>query len=299
MRLFRVCFVVIVGLIASGCVTPMTLEQQSPEPDYLHTRKIVISVVDEREIVEQGKPETFIGTAEDAFGTVITLMTYPWFVSDEGQQTQTLSNAIEERIVFGLNNKGWDAVPASLSASPSERETEEVLNSLDAANLLVLTLKKWNVNLHLNWITDLIFDWDVVVTVLDDSGRTLVSFEESGSDIIEKKVARTGADHIRLAYRERLKSILESRNVQAALGESDEAQIALQEPSDTQIPPQDADVAENSYSVDTDESNGGSNRNLATQIRALQILMDSGTISQQEYIDLVRRVVDTEDAKSD
>lgn len=299
MRLFRVCFVVIVGLMASGCVTPMTLEQQSPEPDYLHTRKIVISVVDEREIVEQGKPETFIGTAEDAFGTVITLMTYPWFVSDEGQQTQTLSNAIEERIVFGLNNKGWDAVPASLSASPSERETEEVLNSLDAANLLVLTLKKWNVNLHLNWITDLIFDWDVVVTVLDDSGRTLVSFEESGSDIIEKKVARTGADHIRLAYRERLKRILESRNVQAALGESDEAQMALQEPSDTQIPPQDVDVAENSYSVETDESNGGSNRNLAAQIRALQILMDSGTISQQEYIDLVRRVVDTEDAKSD
>ncbi len=299
MRLFRVCFVVIVGLMASGCVTPMTLEQQSPEPDYLHTRKIVISVVDEREIVEQGKPETFIGTAEDVFGTVIILMTYPWFVSDEGQQTQTLSNAIEERIVFGLNNKGWDAVPASLSASPSERETEEVLNSLDAANLLVLTLKKWNVNLHLNWVTDLIFDWDVVVTVLDDSGRTLVSFEESGSDIIEKKVARSGADHIRLAYRERLKRILESKNVQAALGESDEAQITLQEPSDTQIPPQDADVAENSYSVETDESNGGSNRNLATQIRALQILMDSGTISQQEYIDLVRRVVDTEDAKSD
>lgn len=299
MRVFRVSFVVIVGLMASGCVTPMTLEQQSPEPDYLHTRKIVISVVDEREILEQGKPETFIGTAEDAFGTVITLMTYPWFVSDEGQQTQTLSNAIEERIVFGLNNKGWDAVPASLSASPSEHETEEVLNSLDAANLLVITLKKWNVNLHLNWITDLIFDWDVVVTVLDDSGRTLVSFAESGSDIIEKKVARTGADHIRLAYRERLKRILESRNVQAALGESDEAQIALQEPSDTQIPPQDADVAENSYSVETDESNGGSNRNLATQIRALQILMDSGTISQQEYIDLVRRVVDTEDANSD
>ena len=296
-RLYWICSSVLIGSIISGCVTPMTMEEQSPDLDYLHENSIVISVIDARVSAQRATPETHIGSAQDAFDKVISLETYPWFVSNEEKRKQALSDALAERIVFGLNDEGWDAIPANFSDMPSSRETESILQSQNAENLLVLTLKKWNVSLNLNWITALIFDWDIAVTIINKSGKKLAEFTDSGTDIIDEESGRSFADHIRLAYRQRLISILEDEKIRMALRiERDEPKVADDDPElagdDPEQAGHDPVLAFDGLEAATDEPNVDSKSYLIGQLKMLQLLLENGTISQQEFTDLVRRVVD-------
>lgn len=270
MRLYQICFSTLGGVMISGCVAPMTMAEQSPDLNYAHQSKIVIAVIDERVSPRGDAPKTYIGLAQDAFGKATTLRTYPWIVSDEEKRQQALSGVLAERIVFGLNDEGWNAVLARFSDVPSEPKAENLVRLHNAENILVLTLKNWNVNLNLNWITPLVLDWDIVVTVIDKSGKKLVEFMDSGTDTVDEVAGLSIADHIRLAYRERLTRILEAEKIRVALGaDRNEPQVA------------DAEI----------EADGSSF--LVDQLKMLQLLLDNGTITEKEFADLVRRAVDT------
>ncbi len=311
MRLYRNCLFTLGAMTISGCVTPMTMGEQSPDLDYVHDNKIVIAVIDERVRTQGDMSESYIGTAQDAFGKTTSLQIYPWFVSNEEMTHQSLSDALEERIVFGLNDEGWDAVPAGIS-NAAAAEAREILRLHNAENLLVLTLKNWDVRLNLNWITPLSLDWDVVVTVTDRFGKKLVEFMDSGTDTVEEVADRSFADHIQHAYRNRLISILEAETVRMTLlGGNTGPMVADSDPVPTDgisksaadVPEAVADVpvaAMEESEIAAVEPKAAANRpepdtntDLLNQLKVLQSLVDNEIITQQEYIDLVRRVVDT------
>lgn len=309
MRLSRNCLFTLGAMPISGCVTPMTMGEQSPDLDYVHDNKIVIAVIDERARTQGDMSETYIGSAQDAFGKTTSLQIYPWFVSNEEMTHQSLSDALEERIVFGLNDEGWNAVPAGFSDAAGA-EAREILRLHNAENLLVLTLKNWDVRLNLNWITPLSLDWDVVVTITDRSGKRLVEFMDSGTDTVEEVTDRSFADHIKHAYRNRLISILEAETVRMTLrGGNTGPMVADGDPVPTDgisksaaivavAATNDPEIADIESEAAADEREPVADTDLLNKLKVLQSLLDNKTITQQEFTDLVRRVIDAADSTS-
>ena len=99
------------GIILSGCVAHIPIEEQLPTIGYSYPDKIFVSVVDERDL--QGRPYTFMGVAHGVFGSSMDIKTHPWFVEGKENREQPLASALEQRIVLGFNEKGWQAEAAN------------------------------------------------------------------------------------------------------------------------------------------------------------------------------------------
>ena len=56
------------GALLSGCVTPIPLAQEAPDLGYNVTRPVVVTVIDQRDVLAEGKPPTYIGRAHGVFG---------------------------------------------------------------------------------------------------------------------------------------------------------------------------------------------------------------------------------------
>ncbi len=63
--------------LLGGCVTPIPLEKEAPDLSYKAATAVVVSVLDERDVLAQGKPPTFIGRAHSLFGIPTDMQVYP------------------------------------------------------------------------------------------------------------------------------------------------------------------------------------------------------------------------------
>lgn len=210
-------FILLAAILLTGCVTPVSLAQEAPDLSYKATRPMVVAVIDERNVLAQGKPPTYIGRAHGALGIPSDMRTYPWFVSDKSKKKQTLAQALEERIVVGLNDEGWQLVPAGNATRPTKDESVSLLTSHGAQRLLVLSITQWFVSINLNWVTAFNFDWGYKLDVLDVQGVVVDSIEDSGRDVVDEKANESYQNMIKLAYRERLIKIFERPEVRDAL----------------------------------------------------------------------------------
>lgn len=212
------CVIILLAVILlTGCVTPIPLAQEAPDLSYKATRSMVVAVIDERDLVAQGKPPTYIGRAHGAFGIPSDMQTYPWFVSDKEKKKQTLAQALEERIVVGLNDEGWQLTAAGVDKRQTKDEVVSLLAAKDSQRLLVLSITKWFASINLNWVTAFNFDWGYELNVFDDQGAVLTSIMDSGRDIVDEEAKQSPQNTIKMAYRERLIKILERPEVKAAL----------------------------------------------------------------------------------
>jgi len=208
---------VALNLLLGGCVAHLPLTQQSPDLPYTATRAVAVAVLDERDVLAEGKAPNFIGRAHVSFGIPTDITVYPWYESDKSKKDRTLASALEERIVAGLNDEGWQLSAAGLAKQPAPEEVAVLLGSLGAERLLVLTLKQWFVSLNLNWVSAFNFDWAYTLRIYDSTGIELVQLADAGRDVVDEQANQSPANHIRLAYRARLIKILERSEVRAAL----------------------------------------------------------------------------------
>jgi len=207
------------GMMLTGCVTPIPMAQEAPDLNYKVTGPVVVSVVDQRDLLAEGKPPTFIGVAHTVFGIPTDMQAYPWFVSDEARKDQTLAQALEERIVVGLNDEGWQLTGAAVTKPPTKDEAVSLLAARSAERLLVLSLTKWYVSINLNWVTAFNFDWGYKLEVYDPQGNAVASVVDAGRDVVDMKGDDSAQNQIKMAYRDRLIKILERPEVRAALGQ--------------------------------------------------------------------------------
>jgi len=205
------------GMLLAGCVTPIPMAQEAPDLNYKVTRPVVVAVIDERGVLAEGKPPTFIGRAHGTFGIPTDMETYPWFVSDKAKKGQTLAQALEERIVIGLNDEGWQLTGANFNKPPTREEAVAILAARNAQRLLLLSVTDWFVSINLNWVTAFNFDWGYKLEVLDSQGNTVTSISDSGRDVVDAKASESPQNQIKMAYRDRLIKILERPDVRAAL----------------------------------------------------------------------------------
>lgn len=207
-------------LLLTGCVTPIPLAQEAPDLSYNATQSIVVAVIDDRDIVKEGKPPTYIGRAHGSFGIPSDMQTYPWFVSDKEKKKQTLAQALEERIVVGLNDDGWRLTSAGVTKAPVKDDVRSLLAVNDAQRLLVLSITQWFASINLNWVTAFNFDWGYKLNIFDKEGVVLASITDSGRDVVDEEAKQSHQNMIKMAYRTRLIKILERPEVKAALNKS-------------------------------------------------------------------------------
>lgn len=205
------------SLILGGCVTPVPIAEQSINPSYMAGHPVLVSVVDEREEVREGKPANYIGRMHLAFGIPADMSVYPIVTEEKSNKDQTLAEALEERIVNGFRARGWTAVGAGLASSPSADQLATIIKNGGAKRFLLLTLDRWFVSVNTNWVTAFNFDWGVRIQVVDDSGTSLVDFRESGRDVVDAEYNQSYGNHIRIAYKNRLTKLLEDARVRDAL----------------------------------------------------------------------------------
>lgn len=216
---------VLCALILSGCVTPIPLSEETPDVSYKSTLPMVISVIDDREYLKEGKEPTYIGRGHGLYGIPFDMQTWGWFISDKTKKKQPLAEALEERIVEGLNDEGWQLVPAGITKRPSKEESISLIAANHAERLLILTLTNWWVNVNVNWVSDFDFEWGYIVELLNPGGNVVVNTSDSGTDVIDEKASESHQNMIKMAFRERLIQILEQPELKAALTGTSRTQI--------------------------------------------------------------------------
>ena len=217
LRLLYCSVILLSGAFLTGCVTPIPLAQEAPDLSYKATGSMVVAVIDERDFLAEGKPPTYIGRAHGTFGIPSDMQAYPWFISDKSKKKQTLAQGLEERIVVGLNDEGWQLIAAGLATRPTKDEVVSLLISHSAERFSVLSITQWFVSINLNWVTAFNFDWGYRLDVFDMQGDVVARVEDFGQDVVDEKANESYQNMIKLAYRERLIKIFEHPEVRAAL----------------------------------------------------------------------------------
>jgi hypothetical protein len=208
--------IILLGLLILGCVAHIPIEEQSPDLSYHSKERIVISVIDERWRIEQGKPLTSIGFVR-TMGIPTTAQTYPWYV-DKKYKNQTLAEALEHRIVYGLNDEGWNAVQAGFSSRPSIDEVTNSLAKNQSEKLLLLILEDWWCDINTSVVSAFKFDWNVTIEIYGSNGELIDSYLGAGTDVIDEDANDSWPNMIRRAYRARLIKLLENTTVIDSLG---------------------------------------------------------------------------------
>jgi hypothetical protein len=119
---------------------------------------MMVTVVDERDVLAEGKPPTFIGRAHVTFGIPADMQVCPWSVADKAKKDQTLAQELQECIVVALNDEGWQLSGVDFTKAPSKADAVSLLAARSGQLLLVLSLTKWFVSMNLNWVTASKFD---------------------------------------------------------------------------------------------------------------------------------------------
>jgi hypothetical protein len=229
MRVHALLFV-FAALLGSGCVSHLPVEEQAPAVSFKAPARVVVSVIDQRHWLQEGKNGSFIGRAHGTFGIPTDLAVYPYYAVGRKHKKQSLASALEERIVLGLTGNGWRATAANSATPLSAEEIRAALAGDPGGKLLVVTLREWFVSLNLNWVTAFNFDWDVDIEVLGADGSSL-KHSAKGRDVVDVEYNQSYPNHIRLAYRDRLTKLLEEPAVRAALEGSD-ASVGARPPSE-------------------------------------------------------------------
>ncbi len=201
---------------AIACVSHVSIADQAPAVEYRPARPILVSVVDERPQLAEGKPNTYIGRAHGVYGIPTDIHVYPYYAEDKQDRKQPLAAALEQRVVLGLASDGAQAVGLGAPQRLDDAEIATALRERSSSKLLLITVRKWFVSLNLNWVTAFNFDWGVSVEVFDGADAP-VNWSGEGRDVVDVAWDQSPANHVRLAYRDRLKKILEEPGVRAAL----------------------------------------------------------------------------------
>lgn len=210
----------IIAIFLTGCVTPIPLAEQTPKLTYQAADKVVISVVDNRKRVTEGKPKHYVGMAHASFGIPVDWHVNQVLATEDFDKDKNLSQFLEHRIITGLTNSGWNVVAANVDEQVTSANAQEIISKHEAQKLLVLNLHEWYFSINLNWVTSFNFDTDTIIYVYEkNEGKTLEK-QIAERDVIEETASESPQNNILRAYREQLLDIFNDEDVKQALMDS-------------------------------------------------------------------------------
>ena len=215
--MYKLILSILFCIYLTGCVTPLSLDEQTPKVNYVENEKVLIGIVDERKKVKAGKADTFVGVAHSSFGIPIN-----WHVSDilsteKLDKKKNLSNWLEYRIVTGLNSKGWHAESVYLNNNESESEINSILKENEAKTLIKLTLHEWYFSINLNWVTAFNFDTDTTFDIYHLENGAVLTKQFKERDVIEESANESPQNNVLRAYRDQLEQMFNDPQIKEAL----------------------------------------------------------------------------------
>lgn len=218
---FRIVAVDLIGFIffvgATGCVTPISLQEQAPRLEYSPKEAVIVSVIDNRHRVVDGKPENFVGKAHGSFGIPVDWHVNQVLTRETADKSMTLAQFLSSRIIVGLQEKQWNAEGVELETIPDDAMTRELLESHPkGSRLLVLLLKEWYFSINLGWVTAFNFDTDAFVYVFSLSDGEILEKRFKERDIVDETASESPQNNVLRAYRDQLTQIFNDEDVRAA-----------------------------------------------------------------------------------
>ncbi|PKG56634.1 hypothetical protein CXF83_18320 [Shewanella sp. Choline-02u-19] len=224
--MYKILLVAFAILTLSGCVSPIALQEQTPTPEYNNAAPILISVIDNRKKVKEGKPETFVGRVHATFGIPVDWDVDTILATEKDDKSLTLSQWLQKRIVKGLTEKGWQVKPADFKTVPTETIASYTLTEQGSQHLLVLDLQEWFFSINLNWVSSFNFDTNVDTYLFDkDSGLTY-QHNTQERDVIDEKADESPQNNVLRAYHDQLLQILSDPALKAQIQEKAQTQMA-------------------------------------------------------------------------
>lgn len=213
----KLCGVLFAVALTTGCVSSIPFDQQLPQPAYQNDDSVLITVIDNRTRVQEGKPREFIGVAHGSFG-----IPFDWSVPQvlavaDGDKERDLAEFLEHRLSNGLQQKGWQAQTVKMDHLPTAAEAEAALKQANAKTLLALELKEWYFSINLNWVSDFNFDTDTNIRVYQIDNGEVLSKNITERDVVVQKASDSPQNNILIAYREQLRQIIDDPQVRGVL----------------------------------------------------------------------------------
>ena len=206
-----------VPFLLTACVTPVALEEQSATPQYEVREPVLISVIDQRQRVKDGKAETYVGKAHASFGIPVDWHVKQVLATEPEDKQRTLAQFLEHRLVTGLNNSGWKAKGADLKQLPQADQMQDLLIEQDAAKMITLVLNEWYFSINLNWVSAFNFDTDTDILVYDLERGQLVSKNLKERDTIDEQASQSPQNNVLMAYKAQLDQIINDPEVRQAV----------------------------------------------------------------------------------
>ncbi|WP_305815602.1 hypothetical protein [Photobacterium leiognathi] len=210
-------FLLLVAFFITGCVSPIPLHEQAPDTSYNVTKKVLISVNDQRERVKEGKPEDFIGVAHATFGIPVDWHVSQVLATEEGDKEKTLADFLEHRILHGLQKQGWNVEAVKVTSGASDSEIMTLLADNQADKLIQLNINEWYFSINLNWVSAFNFDTDTLVKIYEVNDGQILEKQIAGRDVIEEKGDESPQNNVLRAYREQLVEIFSDPEVKSKL----------------------------------------------------------------------------------
>ncbi|WP_305405646.1 hypothetical protein [Photobacterium leiognathi] len=210
-------FLLLVAFFITGCVSSIPLHEQAPDTNYNVTKKVLISVNDQRERVKEGKPEDFIGVAHATFGIPVDWHVSQVLATEEGDKEKTLADFLEHRILHGLQKQGWNVEAVKVTSGASDSEIMTLLADNQADKLIQLNINEWYFSINLNWVSAFNFDTDTLVKIYEVNDGQILEKQIAGRDVIEEKGDESPQNNVLRAYREQLVEIFSDPEVKSKL----------------------------------------------------------------------------------
>lgn len=203
--------------LVAGCVPHIPFEEQVPSVEYKNNDRLVVSVIDDRQRVKDGKPRNFIGIAHGTFG-----IPFDWDIAkvlsvEAGDKDRDLSQWLQYRVVKGLESRGWDVVDIDLEKNPKIDQVENLMIDNNCSKMLIFQIIEWYFSMNLNWVTAFNFDTNTNIIVYEIKNGKILSKNFSGRDVIDEKANESPQNNILRAYREQLIEILSDPEVKNSL----------------------------------------------------------------------------------
>ncbi|WP_193162212.1 hypothetical protein [Microbulbifer hainanensis] len=203
----------IMPMLVTACVTPVSLQEQSATPEYQVKEPVLISVIDQRKRVKDGKPKTFTGKVHGSFGIPMDWQVNNILATEPEDKDRNLAQFLQSRLVNGLNQSGWNATSVDLDEVPQDEAVTQLLEQNNANKMISLVLNEWYYSINLNWVSAFNFDTDTDVLVYDLQGGKLLSKNIKERDVIDEKGNQSPQNNILLAYKAQLDQIINDSEV--------------------------------------------------------------------------------------
>lgn len=207
----------LVTFFITGCVSPIPLHEQAPDTNYNVTKKVLISVNDQRERVKEGKPEDFVGVAHATFGIPVDWHVSQVLATEEGDKEKTLADFLDHRILHGLQKQGWNVEAVKVPSGASDSDIMVLLADNQADKLMQLNINEWFFSINLNWVSAFNFDTDTLVKIYEVNDGQILEKQIAGRDVIEEKSDESPQNNVLRAYREQLVEIFSDPEVKSKL----------------------------------------------------------------------------------